>query len=175
MGKSLILLGYMGSGKTLIAAEIARQKGFQYIDLDHFIEEKEQQTIPEIFAQKGEIYFRKIERNYLEEVLKFETPFVLSVGGGTPCYGNAMELINQNSNAISIYLSANVEALTQRLFSEKQNRPLISHLQTQEELNDFIRKHLFERSFYYNQAKMIVKTDGKSVIEIVDEIAKNLF
>lgn len=175
MEKSLILLGYMGSGKTLIASEIARQKDFQFIDLDHFIEEKEQKTIQEIFAQKGEVYFRKIERNYLEEVLKLETPFVLSLGGGTPCYGNAMELINQNPNAISIYLSANVDTLTQRLFSEKQNRPLISHLQTQEELNDFIRKHIFERSFYYNQAKMTVKTDGKSVTEIVDEILNSLF
>lgn len=175
MKKSLIFIGYMGSGKSLVANEIARHTGLQYIDLDQFIEEKEQQTIPEIFAQKGEVYFRKIERNHLEEVLNLETPFVLSVGGGTPCYGNTMELMNQKSNSISIYLSANVETLTQRLFSEKQNRPLISHLQSQEELNDFIRKHLFERSFYYNQAKKTVKTDGKSVTEIVDEILNTLF
>jgi shikimate kinase len=173
--KSVVLLGYMGSGKSSVAKELALQTGLNYIDLDYFIEENEQLKVSEIFANKGEIYFRKMERIYLEKLLQFQQPLVLSLGGGTPCYGDVMNLINQTPNLTSIYLSTNVEALTERLFKEIENRPLISHLETREGLNDFIRKHLFERSFFYNQAKVIIKTDGKSISEIVEEIKQKLF
>jgi shikimate kinase len=173
--RGVVLLGYMGSGKSSVAKELALQTGFEYIDLDNFIEENEQLKISEIFFQKGEIYFRRMERIYLEKLLQFQQPVVLSLGGGTPCYGDTMDLINQNPNVTSIYLSANVNTLTERLFKEKEKRPLISHLETREDLNDFIRKHLFERSFYYNQAETIIKTDGKSISEIVEEIKQKLF
>lgn len=170
----VVLLGYMGSGKSSVAKELAFQTGFDFVDLDDFIEENERLHIPEIFTQKGEIYFRKKERIYLEKLLQFQQQVVISLGGGTPCYGDTMDLINQTPNVTSIYLSANVETLTARLFKENENRPLINHLETREDLNDFIRKHLFERSFYYNQANIIIKTDGKSISEIVEEIKQKL-
>ena len=175
MKKGIVLLGYMGSGKSSVAKELAKQIGFEFTDLDDYIQEKEQLKIPEIFTKKGEIYFRKMERIYLENLLQFQKPLVLSLGGGTPCYSDTMNLINQTSNFTSIYLSANVNTLTERLFKEKEKRPLISHLETREDLNDFIKKHLFERSFYYNQAETIIKTDGKSISEIVEEIKQKLF
>jgi shikimate kinase len=173
--KGVVLLGYMGSGKSSVAKELAIQTGFEFIDLDSFIEEKEQQKILELFAEKGEIYFRKMERIYLGKLLQLQQPFVLSLGGGTPSYGDNLNLIHQTANVTSIYLSATVDTLTDRLFVEKEHRPLISHLETREDFNDFIRKHLFERSFYYNQAHIMIKTDGKSVLEIVEEIKQKLF
>lgn len=175
MKRGVVLLGYMGSGKSSVAKELALQTGFEFIDLDNFIEENEQLKITEIFAQKGEIYFRKMERIYLEKLLQLQQPIVLSLGGGTPCYGDTMDLINQTPNLNSIYLSANVDTLTERLFKEKEDRPLINHFETREDLNDFIRKHLFERSFYYNQAKIIIKTERKTPLEIVKEIKQKLF
>lgn len=175
MKRGVVLLGYMGSGKSSVAEELAIQTDFKYVDLDNFIEENEQLKIPEIFSQKGEIYFRKIERIYLEKLLQFQQSIVLSLGGGTPCYSDAMDLMNQTPNLTSVYLSANVGTLTERLFKEKENRPLISHLKTREELNTFIRKHLFERSYFYNKAQIIIKTDGKSVSEITEEIKQKLF
>ncbi len=175
MNKGAVLLGYMGSGKSSVAKELALHLEVQHIDLDSYIERSEGLTVNEIFREKGEIYFRKKERFYLEEIFKNKQPLILSLGGGTPCYGDTMNLINQTPDLTSIYLSANVNTLTERLFKEKENRPLISHLDTREDLNDFIRKHLFERSYFYNQAKMIVKTDGKSITEIMDEIKQKLF
>ncbi len=96
--------------------------------------------------------------------------FVLSLGGGTPCYFNNHELLIQD-NCISIYLKASVETLFERLSKEKSHRPLISRF-NDEDLKEFIAKHLFERSYYYNQAKYRIEVDNKSIEEIASEIHK---
>lgn len=165
----------MGSGKSSIGKQLASILGFKYFDLDSYIELKEAKTVSELFLTKGEIYFRKVERLYLEEVLLENKNFVLSTGGGTPCYGNTMQYITTFEGSTTVYLQTSLEVLTQRLMQEKDKRPIISHIETQEVLNDFIRKHLFERSFYYNQASVKIKTDGKKVSNIVDSIIETLF
>ena len=104
----------------------------------------------------------------LEEVLATSENCILSLGGGTPAYYNNMELITNSSE--SIFLRTSVKTLTERLLKQKQKRPLIA-LQKDEDLPEFIAKHLFERNFYYSQAKYTVDTDGKEPEEIVDEIA----
>src|SRR5210317_2178268 len=86
------LIGYMASGKTAIGQELARIKDLNFMDLDAYIESREEMTIPQIFESKGEIYFRKIEGEYLSYVLENSDNLVLSHGGGTPCYGNNMKL-----------------------------------------------------------------------------------
>lgn len=175
MKKAVVLLGYMGSGKSVVAQELAHLTGYKHLDLDQIIEQKENLTIPEIFNQKGEIYFRKIERLYLENTLQTTQQIILSLGGGTPCYGNNLDVIKKNPDTVTVYLSATVQTLTARLFKERIKRPLINHLKSPEALNDFIRKHLFERSFFYNQANVTIKTDEKNVSEIVEEIRQILF
>lgn len=168
-------MGYMGSGKTLIASLLAKKIALLHLDLDQYIEKKEQQSIAVLFKNKGEIYFRKKENYYLKELLNDTQPKILSLGGGTPCFGNNMELIKNTPNTVSIYLAASHKTLTERLFVEKEKRPLISHIESKMTLEDFIRKHLFERNFYYRQADLVIDTDDKSLHQIVEEIIEKLF
>lgn len=164
----------MGSGKSAIGRELSEVTSSTFIDLDDFIEQKEGKSISELFHQKGEIYFRKKEAEYLNELLGLQPNLVLATGGGTPCYGNIMKDLLKCSDAVTVYLNCSVSTLTDRLWLEREQRPLIQHLQTKELLNDFIRKHLFERSFYYNQASIKVLCDGLSVEEILEQIVLKL-
>tara|TARA_R110000787_G_scaffold84610_1_gene181235 strand:+ start:19321 stop:19845 length:525 start_codon:yes stop_codon:yes gene_type:complete len=170
----IVLIGYMGSGKTTVGKQLSTSLNYKFIDLDQAIENEEQLPIPEIFSKKGEIFFRKKERKVLETILTNDSNIVLATGGGTPCFGDMMEFIKSSENTITIYLKSSNQELTERLFNERLNRPLISHLNTKEILNDFIRKHLFERSYFYNQSEIIITTDNLSVTEVVDEIKNKI-
>ena len=170
----ITLLGYMGSGKSTIGTQLATVLEYKFIDLDDFIAVKEQLSIKDIFKTKGEIYFRKKETLYLNEIITKYTNVVLSVGGGTPCYSNNMDLINTVESE-SIYLKLSAKSLTDRLFFEKEERPLISHLESKEALHEFIAIHLFERQNYYQQATHIVGTDNLSVKETVEAVVKTLY
>ena len=165
----------MGSGKSLIGRMLSSESDFSFIDLDDFIEKKENASISDIFSQKGEIYFRKKETEYLNLLLDTSNDVVISLGGGTPCFGNNMELLKNKDNVKTIYLNTSVEELVNRLSDEKSKRPLIAHLTNREDILDFVRKHLFERSFYYNQADKVIKTDLKTPEEILQEIKQELF
>jgi len=165
----------MGCGKSAIGKELARDLHMECLDLDDYIEIQEKKTISQLFEEKGEIYFRKKENEYLKEVLETYTNTIISLGGGTPCFAGNIELIKETKNANSVYLKTSLPELVNRLFVEKEKRPLIAHIDTKENLNDFIRKHLFERSYYYNQAEYIIATDNKIVKEIASEIRKTLF
>ena len=89
----IVLVGYMASGKSSVGKVLADNFGYSFIDLDEYIEYKEAASITEIFTQKGEIYFRIKEIEYLKEILSLEKNIILSVGGGAPCYGENMKLI----------------------------------------------------------------------------------
>ena len=167
----LVLLGYMGCGKSAISRVLSKQLNLKRIDLDDFIEEKEGKSIAEIFSNKGEIYFRKLETSCLNALLDSKDDFILSLGGGTPCFGNNINLINDKSE--SVYLSANIPTLTERLLPEKTKRPLIARIKD-EDLPEFIAKHLFERRHFYLQAKISVSVDKKQVKQIADEIITEL-
>jgi len=164
----IVLLGYMGSGKTTIGKALAEKLELTCLDLDHYIEQKEGMQILNIFSEKGEIYFRKKETESLQEVLSTKDDFVLSIGGGTPCYANNMGKISEMTKN-GVYLKVGLGELVKRLSKEKSERPLIASIPN-DELHEFIGKHLFERSFYYNQAPHIVNCDEKRVEEIVAEI-----
>lgn len=171
---NIFLLGYMGCGKSLIGKLLSKNLQRDFIDMDTLIEEREKASISSLFQKKGEIYFRRLEKQVLKELINEKTETIISLGGGTPCYGNNMELITNSGEAKSIYLQAGLDVLTERLFQEKENRPVISHLDEREQLEEFLRKHLFERSFYYNQSDLVIHTDAKSPETIVKEIAVKL-
>ncbi|MDZ7612964.1 MAG: shikimate kinase [Flavobacteriaceae bacterium] len=164
----IVLLGYMGSGKSTVAKSLADKIPSGAIDLDDFISAKEKMSIPELFSQKGEIYFRKIESQYLKELLLEKEDLVIALGGGTPCYGNNIQEILIGST--SVYLKASIETLAERLEKERPGRPLIANL-PENGLEEFIAKHLFERKNYYEQANHIVSIDGKTIEKIVEEIS----
>jgi shikimate kinase len=163
----IVLVGYMASGKSSVGKVLADNFGYSFIDLDEYIEYKEAASITEIFTQKGEIYFRIKEIEYLKEILSLEKNIILSVGGGAPCYGENMKLINDTATAL--YLKASIKTLVDRLNKEKKNRPLVANLSL-EKMIEFIGKHLFERAYFYEQAKFIVKIDDRTIEEIVEEI-----
>ena len=164
----IVLLGYMASGKSTIGREISKKLDMKFIDLDDYISKREKSSISEIFKVKGEIYFRRIESFYLSEILNSKDSFILSLGGGTPCYSNNMELI-LNSEASSIYIKASIITLVARLTSEKNKRPLVAELEN-DKLTEFVAKHLFERRFFYEKASITVITEDKSIEEITTEI-----
>lgn len=164
----IILSGYMASGKTTIALLLSKAMGIKYYDLDDIIEKTEGKTITEIFSGKGEIYFRKLEHESLKRIMDTADSFILSLGGGTPCYFNNHEILKR-ADVLSVYLNVSVNVLTERLLLEKSKRPLLQNL-TKEELQEFVAKHLFERSYFYNQSKKVIITEGKTPEDIVNEI-----
>ncbi len=159
----------MGSGKTTIGIELAKKLYQNFTDLDHYIETKENKTISDIFDEKGEVYFRKIEHYYLKKFINENDSYVLSLGGGTPCYANNMEMILQVNDLHSIYLQGSISTLYDRLIHNSSKRPLLVS-QTKESLVEYIAKHLFERGIYYEKARHRISINSKSIEAIVAEI-----
>lgn len=171
----IFLLGYMGSGKSTIGALLAQKLQRPFIDFDAYIEHHEAMSIKSIFENKGEIYFRKKEMHYLRQLLEEDiNPRVIALGGGTPCYGGNMEILSE-SPVTTIYINTPFKKLAERLWIARKNRPLVSSKKSYEDLEDFVRKHLFERSYFYNQAQIKIKVAQETPEETVEEIIASLF
>jgi shikimate kinase len=168
VAKKIVLIGYMGVGKTFLGKKLSKVIEMPYYDLDDLIEKEVGMSVQEIFKIKGEIFFRRIERKVLEEKLSSKDSFVLSTGGGTPCYYDNYKLLEQDKIS-SVYLKASISTLAERLKNEKETRPLLKQLSALE-LTEFIGKHLFERSYYYGKANFTVEVDEKPAAEIIQEI-----
>lgn len=168
----IVLCGYMGCGKSLIGKLLAEKTSLDFVDLDQQIECVQNQTIPKIFSEKGEIFFRKTETAVLKDCLKSKKDIILSLGGGTPCYGQNLKLIKENPQTILVYLKLGLDELTTRLFTEKLKRPLLKDIENKEDLKDYIRKHLFERRYYYLQSDHILDCSKASPKDIVEKLLK---
>ena len=166
--KKIVFLGYMGSGKSSIAKLISKKLDLINVDLDNYIEKKENKSIRNIFKISGELYFRRIENKYLKDLLNSDNNNIISLGGGTPCYSDNIELIIE-SKCIIFYLRANVDTLANRLFNERDKRPLISRIKSKKDLKTFISKHLFERNQFYLKSNFIIDVDKKTENEITNE------
>ncbi|WPO79207.1 shikimate kinase [Flavobacterium sp. KACC 22761] len=170
--KKIVLLGYMGCGKSTIAQNLSKITNIPFLDLDTCIEKRANLSINEIFSKHGEVYFRKLEHEMFVELLKSSENYIIGLGGGTPCYANN-HLLLQNDDIVSVYLKASIDTLYNRLVHNKSKRPLIAEM-NEEEMKEFIAKHLFDRSFYYNHAQHKVSVDNKSVEDTVADILKIL-
>lgn len=159
----LFLTGYMGSGKSTVGEKLASKIKYSFVDLDKFIEAEYHQTIPEIFASKGEGEFRAMEHNALKKLVERDD-VVIACGGGTPCYYDNMELMN--NHGITVYIKMSVDTLVSRLSVAKEKRPLIQN-KTPEELRAFVIRQLEKREDFYHKAQYTVK--GKDLN--VDELA----
>lgn len=144
------LVGYMACGKTRRGKMMAEELGIRFIDLDAYIVEREHRTVQEIFAEEGEREFRKLETRYLQEVCELYEDFVLSTGGGTPCFNNNMEYMNEQGR--TIFLNTDQDTIVERLIRGKHKRPLVSRL-NDEEIREFVCRHLQERLPFYTQAR----------------------
>lgn len=151
----IILVGYMGSGKTTVGRQLALALGVSFYDLDWYIEMRFHRTVAQIFAERGEEGFREIERNMLHEVAEFED-VVVSCGGGTPCFFDNMDYLNTMGQ--TVYLKASPEVLAAHLKMGKVERPLIKG-KSEEELLAYIRESLQKREPFYSKAKHTLNVD----------------
>jgi shikimate kinase len=152
MNTRIFLIGFMGSGKSTLGAQLARRLDYQFVDMDQLIEDTAEMSIPEIFDEHGEDVFRKWEHDILQELCQRQK-LVISTGGGVPCHSGNMDLMNSHGN--TIYLRLSPEALLSRLINSRTERPLITG-KSETELLDFIRSKLEAREEFYLQAKHVV-------------------
>ena len=160
--RRIILVGYMGSGKTTVGKALSKATGMMFYDLDWYIESRMRKSVSQIFAERGEEGFRKIEYNMLHEVAEFED-VIISCGGGTPCFFDNMDYLNQQGDVV--YLKATPETLYKHLLMAKMERPLLKG-KSSEELIAYITEHLKERSQFYEKARHILD------VNVLDEYDK---
>lgn len=162
----IFLIGYMGSGKTTLGRHIAGRLGYDFIDMDAYIEEKNFKSVGEIFATQGEEKFRVLERNALIELSEFES-VVIATGGGTPCFFDNMEVMNRSG--LTVYLHLTPEELAERLeYSHAGKRPLLADRKGIE-LLEFISAGLKKRETFYQQASYVVNGADETVVEMICE------
>ena len=145
----IILIGYMGAGKTTVGKALSKELNIPFYDLDWYIESRMRKTVAQIFAEKGEEGFRMIEHNMLHEVAEFED-VIISCGGGTPCFFDNMDYLNQQGQVV--YLKASPEVLYKHLLMGKVERPLLKG-KSPEELIIFIKEQLDKREPFYTKAR----------------------
>ncbi len=163
----------MGAGKTTIGKALSKELGATFYDLDWYIESRMRKTVAQIFAERGEEGFRKMEYNMLHEVAEFEN-VIISCGGGTPCFFDNMDYLNQQGK--TVYLKADPEVLYNHLLMGKVERPLIKG-KSPEELIAYIREQLKKREEYYTKAKYTLDVslmDNYEKIKISVEKLKEL-
>jgi shikimate kinase len=164
----VFLIGMPACGKTRIGKRLAKKIPFTLIDLDKYLAVKENSSIPKIFKEKGESYFRELENKYLKEISQTTANSIISVGGGTPCFHKNME--NMLSVGIVFYLNTPIETLMIRL-QEDTKRPLFADL-SGHELKEKVNTLLQQREPFYLQAHQVIDTAGKSDEAVVTEISK---
>ena len=155
----------MGVGKTTAGRELAKLLNLEFVDLDHFIQNRYNKTIGQLFEQFGEEGFREIENKVLKEVAQFEN-VVVSTGGGAPCFYDNMEVMN--NAGITVYMKASPKLLSERLNLCKEKRPLIKD-KNEAELKLFVTNNLTRREVHYSQAKVIFEADELVNREDVDK------
>ena len=163
------MIGYMGCGKSSVGKEIAQSTNSLFLDTDAWIEEKEQMTISDIFASKGESYFRDLETECLKELLEerihvLESKNVLSVGGGLPLKEENRKLLSQLGSVI--YLKASPDTIYNRL-KDDTSRPL---LQGENPKKKIMEMMAVREEKYQDAANLVIDVDGKTIAEIVEEI-----
>lgn len=165
----IFLIGYMGAGKTTLGRALAKELGIEFIDLDSYIEKRMCKSIAQIFSEKGEEGFREIERRLLHETGEFEN-VVISTGGGTPCFFDNIEYMNNQGT--TVFLDVPVERLFIRLSIARKKRPLIMN-KSDEELRSFIAEQLGKRLPFYSKAKQQFKADKLEDIKQIEASVKS--
>lgn len=148
----IIIVGYMGSGKTTVGKALSKEMGLPFYDLDWYIESRMRKSVKQIFDEVGEEGFRRIERSMLHEVAEFEN-VIISCGGGTPCFFDNMDYINRQGE--TVYLKCTPKVLHSHLKMGKTVRPLLLN-KTSDEVDAYIKEQLEWREPFYNKAKHIL-------------------
>lgn len=154
----------MGSGKSYWAQRLADESNIDWMDLDAEIEKETSLTIKEIFETEGEAYFRNKERDALHNLSAYQN-IIVATGGGTPCFHNNMQWMNEHGS--TVWIDEPVEVLVERLKPEKAHRPLIRNL-SDEELKSFLSNKLKEREPFYSQARFRFSSNDLTIEELLE-------
>ena len=166
----IFLIGYMGSGKTTIGKLLAKKLGYSFVDMDHHIEEKQFKTVSQIFTEKGEDVFRRLEQNCLHEVADFEN-IVISTGGGAPCFFDNMDYMNRHG--LTIYLKLTTDELAERLeLVGVSKRPILAG-KTGIELRQFIAEGLAKREIFYEKATHSLSGSIEDTVNQIFQLVNN--
>ncbi len=161
----IFLIGYMGSGKTTLGKALALRLNMSFVDLDHYIEQRQFKTVAQIFEERGEDEFRRMEHEALLEASEFEN-VIISTGGGAPCFYDNMDIMDERG--LTVYLQLSPQKLLDNLKQGKLKRPLIKN-KTDEELFHFIEENLKKRNCYYSQARLVIDPE-RNIDEIIMKI-----
>ena len=167
MGVRIYLIGFMGSGKTHWGRLLSEKLGIRFFDLDEAVTEHAGKSIPEIFAEDGEEIFRLMEKDVLHIITESHENFVMACGGGSPCYFNNIEYMNQSGT--TVWINVPLDTLFERLVKEKEKRPLIKEL-SDEQLKGFISKKFSDRKIYYEQADVTVDEEPVLLESLINKI-----
>ena len=163
----IFLIGFMGSGKTHWGQLLSQKLSIPFFDMDEQVVSHEGKSIVEIFSEKGEEYFRLLEKDVLHIITESHDKFVIACGGGSPCYFNNIDYMNQSGT--TVWINTPVDALFQRLITEKEKRPLIKGL-TDEQLKSYISKKFADRRIYYEQADVMMDEEPVQLEKLVEKI-----
>jgi len=163
----IFLIGFMGSGKSHWGRLLSEKLGIRFFDLDEQVTEHAGRSIPEIFDREGEEQFRLMEKDVLHIIAESHDSFVMACGGGTPCYFNNIEYMNQGG--ISVWINTPQDILFERLVKEKEERPLIQEL-SDDQLKSFISKKFASRKIYYEQATLSIDEEPLQLDHLVEKI-----
>ena len=163
----IYLIGFMGSGKTHWGSQLSQKLNVPFFDMDEQIIKSEGQSINDIFEKFGEEYFRLKEKGILYAITESHPTFVMACGGGSPCYFNNIDFMNQSGT--TVWLNTPMNILFQRLLIEKDKRPLLKGL-TEDQLRSFIIKKFADRKIYYEQAAVVIDDEEISLDHFIERI-----
>ncbi|MET0393687.1 MAG: shikimate kinase [Chitinophagaceae bacterium] len=163
----IFLIGFMGSGKTHWGLRLSKKLSIPFYDLDEQIVEQEGKSVNEIFEANGEEYFRQLEKETLHIITESHDSLVMACGGGTPCYFNNIEYMNQAGT--TVWLDTPVAMLFERLLKGKAKRPLLKDL-SDEQLRSYIIKKFSDRKIYYEQAGITIQENKIELDRLIEKI-----
>jgi shikimate kinase len=163
----IFLIGFMGSGKTHWGRLLSEKLGIPFFDLDEQATSHAGKSIPEIFASEGEEHFRMLEKEVLHIITESHDSFVMACGGGSPCYFNNIEYMNQSGT--TVWINTATDTLFDRLVKEKDQRPLIKDL-SEEQLQSFIARKFADRKIYYEQAAIKINEEPVQLDSLIEKI-----
>ena len=163
----IFLIGFMGSGKTHWGRLVSQKLDLPFFDLDEQIVNHEGKSIVEIFETKGEEQFRLSEKEIMHIITESHDSFVMACGGGTPCYFNNVEYMN--NSGVTVWINTPLDVLFNRLLKEKDRRPLIKEL-TDDQLRGFISKKYADRKIYYEQADVMMDEEPVLIEKLIEKI-----
>ena len=163
----IYLIGFMAAGKTHWGQQLSQKLNIPFFDMDEQIVNSEGQSINDIFEKFGEEYFRVKEKGVLHIVTESHSSFVLACGGGSPCYFNNIDYMNQNGT--TVWLNTPMNVLFQRLLVEKDKRPLLKDL-SDDQIRSFVIKKFADRKIYYEQAQVVIDDEEISLDHFIEKV-----